>query len=474
VPGARPPLRLVPGGRDDAPAGTGSGGDEADHGPHRPRGSEPASRSGLRAARELIAAGTGLVLTFVLMAQLGAWTRSLGTFQSLYAVGFVFFALALARAGTRAIPRAGLIVFAVALASRLALLPVTPTLSDDLYRYIWEGRVAAQGGDPWRASPGDSSLARLRDRAIHPRINHPELAAIYPPLAVAGFAVVSSLSPTVMAMKIWVLLHDLALVLALIAWTRRRGLGAQAVIAYAWNPLVVVEYAGSGHHDPTALVWLVAALMWAERRPALSALALAIGVLTRLAPLAALPFLMPRWPWRARLIAMVPIALGLGWYWSRTRGAESGLGAYWRTWSNNELAFGYLEGLVGGPMAARAVALGLVIALVAFLAWRGHGAPIATGTTMRAGFLLSPVAHPWYLGWVLALAPITSPASSAPWLLLSLTAVLSYGVLTPPIEGSGFHLPLGWRWVEYGLPLLLATGIAAARWPARRTAGARS
>ena len=456
----RPPLRLVPRGREDAlPA--------------------MAQAPDLRAARELTAAGTGLVLTFVLMARLGSWTRALGTFQSLYAIGFVFFALALARLGTRVVPRAGLIVFAVAVAARLALLPVTPTLSDDVYRYVWEGKVAAHGGDPWRQGPNDPSLAHLRDRTIHPRINHPELAAIYPPVAIAGFAVVAALSPTVAAMKGWVILNDLALVLVLLAWAGRRRLGAQAVIAYAWNPLVVVEYAGSGHYDPAAIVWLAAAFLWAERRPALSALSLAIGVLTRLAPLAALPFLMVRWPWRARVVALVPIALGLVWFWSRTRGADSGLGAYWRTWSNNELAFAYLSRVAGDPAMARGMALALGAALVAFLAWRGRDPATATRTTMRVGFLLSPVAHPWYLGWILALEPIArsvpaaSWAPSAPWLLLSLTAVLSYGVLAPPAEGSGFHLPLAWRWVEYGLPLLLAIAIGAARWRSRGHAGAR-
>ena len=62
-------------------------------------------------------------------------------------------------------------------------------------------------------------------------------------------------------------------------------------------------------------------------------------------------------------------------------------------------------------------------------------------------------------------------APSAPWLLLSLTAVLSYGVLTPTAQGTGFHLPLAWRWVEYGLPLGLALAIAAMRWRAHRNAG---
>jgi hypothetical protein len=416
-----------------------------------------------RAARELTAAGTGLVLTFVLMARLGSWRHALGTFQSLVAVAFVLFAVALARARGRAIPRAGLIVFAVALAARVALLPVTPTLSDDVYRYVWEGRVAAHGGDPWRARPADPSLAPLRDRAIHPRVNHPELASIYPPLAIAGFAAVAALSPTVAAVKAWVVLHDLALVLLLIAWARRRGLGAGAAIAYAWNPLVVVEYAGSGHYDPIGIVWLVAALLLAERRPALSAAAVAIGTLTRLVPLVALPLLWRGWTWRARTLAVVACGGGLAWFWSRTRGAASGLDAYLRSWSNNELGFAYLTRLAGDP-AARVIAAVLAAGLVAVLAWRRRDPATSTRRALRAGFLLSPVAHPWYLGWALALEPI---GWSAPWLLLSLTVVLSYGVLAPPVEGSAFHLSLAWRWIEYGLPLLLAIAIAAGRWPRR-------
>jgi len=54
-------------------------------------------------------------------------------------------------------------------------------------------------------------------------------------------------------------------------------------------------------------------------------------------------------------------------------------------------------------------------------------------------------------------------APSAPWLLLSLTVILSYGVFMPPPEGGGFHLPVAWRWVEYGLPLALAAALTFAR-----------
>src|SRR6185369_1015144 len=180
-------------------------------------------------------------------------------------------------------------------------------LSDDLYRYVWEGRVVAAGENPYRLAPRAPELERLRDANLYPRINHPELASVYPPVALGGFALVARVSPTVWAMKLWILLHELALAWLLVYWVRGRGQDATAAIAYVWSPLAITEYAGSGHHDPTAMVWLVAALMWAERRPVFSATALALATLTKLAPIVALPFVWRSWTPRARVVAVTLI-----------------------------------------------------------------------------------------------------------------------------------------------------------------------
>jgi hypothetical protein len=425
------------------------------------------ARQDFRPALELMALGTGVTLVAVLLARLPSWRAELGSFQALYAVGFAFYALALWRAGRHPAPMTTAIVLAVALAARIALLPVAPTLSDDLYRYVWEGRVVLAGENPYRESPLSPRLESLRDRDVYPRVNHPELATIYPPAALAGFALVAKVSATVWAMKLWVLLHDLALVALLVRWMRDRGAGATAAVAYAWSPLVLVEFAGSGHHDPTAMVWLVAALMWAERRPVGSAAALAVATLTKLWPLIALPFLWRGWSARARLVATAAIGGGLAFYLFQARGPDSGLAAYQRTWANNELLFHYLATWVGDPERARWIALGLVALVVASLLWRRVAPELATRAALRAGLLASPVAHPWYFAWALVLEPL---GRSPGWVLLSLTCVLSYGLFAAPSEGGAFHLPLAWRWLEYGVPLACAGAYA---WHRRRGARTR-
>lgn len=427
--------------------------------PVGPAADEGGTTPDLAAAFELAAIGAGLTVAMVLAGRLPSLARELAAFQILFVAAFGLLAIALLRRARYArLPHVGAVVFGIALAMRAALWPSPPALSDDVYRYVWEGRVVAHGGNPYRQAPVDSALAPLRDARIYPFLNFPQLSTIYPPLAEAGFALVARVSATVAAMKLWVIAHDLATVALLLAWLRRRGAPAILAIAYAWNPLVVIEFAGSGHNDATALPWMVLAFLWAERRPIGSALALAVAVLVKLAPLAALPWLWRDWPWRARLVALAVLVPGLVWFWLATRVTYSGLAAYWGTWRNNELLFHYLSLLPGGFTTARTLGLVLVALLGAWLWWSRPDRATATRQILRAGLLTSPVLHPWYLAWALVFEPLRP---SALWLLLSCTAVLNYGWLTPPGDRAHFHAPLAWRWIEYGLPLALALALAA-------------
>ena len=117
-------------------------------------------------------------------------------------------------------------------------------------------------------------------------------------------------------------------------------------------------------------------------------------------------------------------------------------------------------GATGTLTGARALAAAVIGATLA-VAWARSWSPErAVRAGFKAGLLAGPVAHPWYQGWYLMLEPL---APSAPWLLLSATAILSYGVFASPPQGRNFHLPLAWRGVEYGAPALLAAGLALAR-----------
>jgi hypothetical protein len=413
-----------------------------------------------------------LVLCGVGMAWLADWRARLGAFQSLWLVAFALYGVAVARrARWRGIPHAGAFVLVVALALRATLLPVEPTLSDDVWRYLWDGRALASGLDPYRQAP-----EVFRDGVVAPHVNHPELRTIYPPVAQLGFAFATRLQdvvpghalPAWAAWKLWLLAHDLGLCALLVAWCVRRGGSPWDAAVYAWNPLVLTEYAGNAHHDPTGIFWLVLAFLLADLRPsravgAAIACALAVGV-----KLVALPAVVFQWRDASRGARVVAVALVLGivaTYVALASGPASGLAAFAGTWRHNDALFGWFA-YAFGDRGAR-IACGLLIAGTIFAAWRERLEPVAaTQLVFRAGLVLGPVVHPWYLGWLLALEVLRP---SAPWLLLSCTVVLGYGAFATPGEGGAYHPAVAWRALEYGPPLLLAVALAWRRRARRRT-----
>ena len=122
------------------------------------------------------------------------------------------------------------------------------------------------------------------------------------------------------------------------------------------------------------------------------------------------------------------------------------------TWRHNDALFGPVASLLDEPRARLLVTAALAGLTLALLLRRVETVA-ATRLLFRAGLLLSPVVHPWYLGWVLALEPL-SP--SWPWLVLSCTVGLAYGVGAPPVEAGAFHPSTVTRAVEYGIPALVA------------------
>src|SRR5467141_2809320 len=91
---------------------------------------------------------------------------------------------------------------------RLSIIFSTPYLSDDIYRYVWDGRVQSAGINPYRYAPTDPALEHLRDDKIYPRINHNYAPTIYPPLDEAIWFVTTCVSESVTWMKITVILFE--------------------------------------------------------------------------------------------------------------------------------------------------------------------------------------------------------------------------------------------------------------------------
>ena len=163
---------------------------------------------------------------------------------------------------------AGRAILLGALLLRLPLLPLPPTLSDDVLRYLWDGRVAAAGQNPYLLSPAAPELTPLRDD-LWRRLPHRQIPTVYPPLAVAAFSIAARLPFPILSWKLLVTGADLAACALLLRLARQLGLPAGRTVWYAWNPMVALEVAGHGHVDilGVAAALAVVSILLARRVP---------------------------------------------------------------------------------------------------------------------------------------------------------------------------------------------------------------
>lgn len=173
-----------------------------------------------------------------------------------------------------AIPAAAILLVAAAL--RLLALPLPPTLSDDVHRYVWDGRVVLAGENPYRLAPDDPGLEplRRRDGALWDRLDHRGVPTVYPPVALGAFAAAAATPWPVPALKALLAAADLAGCGLLLVLAGGLGLPRARTAWYAWNPLVAVETAGMGHVDALAVAfalgaaWLVVRALRTDPEPA--------------------------------------------------------------------------------------------------------------------------------------------------------------------------------------------------------------
>jgi len=228
---------------------------------------------------------------------------------------------------------------------------------------------------------------------------------------------------TIFQAKLLFLGFDLAAgwVLGLVAGRTRRSRRLTWLL-YLWSPLLVVEVAWSAHLEPVGLLGLALLLLLVHRKLAAGA-ALALSVLTKLAPAAALPPLTRHLGGRFAAAFLAVVALLYLPYLGAGGALWTGLGTYAEHWRFMEGPFALLDTIVPGGRGPRMAAGGLVLAVVAGTTWARFAPERALLWILGSGMLLTPTLHPWYVLWML---PMAALRASRPWILLSGLAFLGY------------------------------------------------
>jgi alpha-1,6-mannosyltransferase len=330
------------------------------------------------------------------------------------------------------------LILATAILLRLGALAAPVYLSDDVYRYIWDGRVQAAGINPYRYVPTDAHLAPLRDEAVFPNINRNNYApTIYPPVAQILFLLATRFGETVPAMKLALVAVEAIGIGALLLVLRAARAPRENILFYAWHPLPVWEIAGSGHLEAAVVAFVALALAATlGGRRVLSGAALAAATLVKFFPVVLVPALwrpsksnLGDWRWPAGFAAVIVAAylpyLGVG---PRVLGflpaylAEENLAAGSGFW-----ALDLARRVIPVSVALYLALAATVLAGLAIGALRGPADPRASlpwATALSTAALLFASPHyAWYFVWLVALLCV------APWwpaFWPTLTAVLLY------------------------------------------------
>lgn len=398
----------------------------------------------------------------------------------------------------------------------LCMVAAPSVLSDDLYRYLWDGRMWLAGVDAYALPPDDPSLWALRDENFE-HINHRGIPTIYPPLAQALFAAGVSLWAHPAIFKLLALGCHLITTLLVHGLSRHGGDRSRprAALLFALNPLCLSEAALGGHIDAAVgmcVIALALALLTGKTTRAVILTVASSGL--KLVGLFIAPLL-----WRTgRGRAAVVVAMFLSalcvlppwWAGSGSEATASGLSHYSQRWRGNEGPFRLLEavvqpltGLIASdpgpalgpeevqlrwlqpvlsalePTASRAVfsderklarppstfartqvtfmlarALALLLVFAAALACVGKrvAGPQALRIVLWTLLLTAAQVHPWYLLWLLPLDIALGHRAAIVW---SATALIAYAPLNDWVAHRIWH-EAGWAALLQYIPVALS------------------
>jgi alpha-1,6-mannosyltransferase len=369
--------------------------------------------------------------------------------------------------GARATPefprRVVIVGLVLAAVWHVEFLRVPAGADDDIHRYVWDGRLQRLGHNPYLVVPSDPALAGLHTPETR-TLNNPDLPSPYPAGAQLFFRAVTAIHESTFAMKVAFVLCEFTIAFVLLDVLCRGQKPAYLVLAFAWNPLLAIEVAGSGHIDIVgALLLMVSAAALVRRWRAAAAVALGLAIAVKFLPIVLLPLYWKRVRIRDAALAAAVVGLLYVPLLNEGRIPTGSLGTYVQSFRFNGPVFAMLHQLAPPQLlAGLAVLAGLVTATwqrirSAELEW----SPDLFAWPMAASLSCAPVVFPWYLLWLL---PFLTSASTLLIIIWTVSIIPTYVMWHLRAVGRPWGALPGWvMLLEYGCVAIAAAILALRR-----------
>ena len=316
---------------------------------------------------------------------------------------------------------------------RCSLIIAIPSLSDDFYRYIWDGHLLNAGMSPFARLPSDlitdPNLSLGIDQDLYENLNSRSYFTVYPPLNQLMFWLSTYLFPSshfgsVLVLRAILLMAEIGSIYLIRQLLKAKQLPEKNVLLYALNPLVVVELTGNLHFEALVIVFLLWSLLaFHQSRITSSSITLALSIGSKLVPLIFLPLLLRRHTWK-RLgqyyiitgLALIVLFIPLLFDPSFISGMGNSLSLYFQKFEFNasiyyivrEIGFGVKGYNIIGS-AGKGLALSSMLGIAIFALWQKPSRldlSQAMLWTLTFYLAMSTTIHPWYVIPLVALSAL--------------------------------------------------------------------
>ncbi len=354
-----------------------------------------------------------------------------------------------------------------AIVFRISLAIAVPNLSDDVYRFIWDGRLLASGYHPFAELPAfylqhGVSVPGI-DKGLFDKLNSPEYFTIYPPFAQFIFWLSVKLSPnsilgSIVVMRSLVISAEVGSIFIMRSLLRKFNLPEKNVLIYALNPLVILELTGNLHFEAFVIFFLLLSIIFIiDKKIINAALSFSLAICAKLLPLIFIPLLALRLGWKKAfgfcviiLLCCVLLFLPL-WNSQIITGFGQSLGLYFQKFEFNASLY-YLVREYGfwyrdfNTIQSTGWKLGLVSSILIILFalsstfvlqnrsikpnkpltidYRLFTLPLLW--TLCIYFLFTTTLHPWYITTLLALSVFTRFRFTMVWTGLIFLTYVGY------------------------------------------------
>ena len=344
-----------------------------------------------------------------------------------------------------------------AIVFRLLLLFAIPALSDDYFRFIWDGRLLVAGINPYLHLPSYFMAANTPEVAgiskeLFQQLNSPEYYSVYPPVAQFIFWLGTVVSPasvigSMVIMRAVLIIAEIGSIFLLQKLLRKTGVSNKHVLIYALNPLVILEITGNLHFEGLMIFFILLSLyLLVYHKVFLAGCAMGLAVGVKLLPLLFMPFIWRKSGTRqfliyaaATLITLIIIAFPLITPDVIANIFQS-INLYFQRFEFNASIYYILRWIGTTIIGYNPIAvIGPLLSLVTFLVIVALALSKKIGSVKRTmGFMaaaltlylfMATTVHPWYITTLVALTAVSHFRFAILW---SGLAIVSYAAYRTP------------------------------------------